>query len=68
LIAWRPDGASNIARLVAESYEGYREGVWSYSLAVAIPMLMVVEREHPSGPYDLSDAGLLARTVYLEKA
>jgi hypothetical protein len=52
-VGWRPDGAANTARLVAESYEGYREGVWSYSLSIAIPMLTVVDRDPPPGPYDV---------------
>lgn len=51
-VAWQPEGAANITRLVAESYEGYREGVWSYSLTVDIPMLTVVDRPPPPGPWD----------------
>ncbi|MGP8432032.1 Gp37 family protein [Paraburkholderia fungorum] len=54
-VGWQPDGAANTARLVAESYEGYREGVWSYSLSIAIPMLTVVDREPPPGLYDVPD-------------
>lgn len=56
-LGWQPEGAANITRLVAESYEAYREGVWSYSLSVAIPMLTVVDRQPVPGPFDLpSDA------------
>ena len=56
-LGWQPEGAANTVRLVAESYEGYREGVWQYSLLVAIPMLTVVDREPVPGPFDVSGAG-----------
>lgn len=68
LIAWRPEGAANITRLVAESYEGYREGVWQYSLSVAIPMLTVVEREPVPGRYDIPGEPPLAGVNFKELA
>lgn len=65
-LAWRPDGAANITRLVAESFEGYREGVWQYSLSVAIPMLTVVEREPVPGLYGVPGEPPLKNINYQE--
>ena len=67
LLGWRPDGAANITRLVKEDYEGYREGVWSYSLSVALPMIAVVDREPAPGFFDFSGEPIVNDITYQEQ-
>lgn len=66
LLGWRPDGAANIVRLVAESYEGYGEGTWRYSLTVELPMLAVVDRAEVPGEFDVPGAPPLADINFQE--
>jgi hypothetical protein len=68
LLGWRADGSANTARLVAESYEDYREGVWSYSLSMAIPMLIIVNRASATGLYDASGEPPLNNLNFQEMA
>ncbi len=67
LFGWQPDGAANITRVLKEAYEGYREGVWSYSLSMALPRITIVDREPAPGVYDFPGEPLVKTINYQEQ-
>lgn len=67
LLGWQPDGATNITRLIKEAYEGYREGVWSYSLSMALPMITIVDRAPVPGVFDFPGEPLINAINFQEQ-
>ena len=55
LAGWTVPGAAGQVQFVGVDFSDYVEGTWQYTLRIAVPMVTVIDRPRPAGPWAVAD-------------